>query len=77
MIKEKRRYLRFIGKNIRQYRQLKKMTQKELAEKVGSSSKYISRIELGRANPSIHLCYLIANALGTDMYSLYDDDYPF
>ena len=43
----------------------KKLSQRELAEKVGTKQSAISRLESGNANPSLHFLQKIAAALGT------------
>ncbi|MHA8110561.1 helix-turn-helix transcriptional regulator [Lactobacillaceae bacterium Melli_B4] len=47
------------------------MQQKELAKEVGVSRQTISLIERGNYNPSLKLCINIANALKTDLNSLF------
>ena len=42
----------------------KKMTQKELAQKIGTRQSAISRLESGGANPSFHFLQKVASALG-------------
>lgn len=43
----------------------KGMTQKQLATKIGTKQSVISRLEAGRANPSVAFLAKLANALGT------------
>ncbi|MDR2449467.1 MAG: helix-turn-helix domain-containing protein, partial [Prevotellaceae bacterium] len=40
------------------------LTQTQLAEKLGSSKSYISRVETGRTEPKISTFFRIASALG-------------
>ena len=54
----------YTGQIIEQARKEAKMTQTELAEKVGSSKSYISRVENGRTEPKVSTFYRIAAALG-------------
>lgn len=42
----------------------KQLTQKQLAEKIGTKQSAIARIESGRANPSIGFLQKLAEALG-------------
>jgi len=56
-------YSYYTGKIIEQARKEAKMTQSELAEKVGSNKSYISRIENGRTEPKVSTFYRIAAAL--------------
>ena len=61
---KKEAYSYYTGQIIEQARKLSKMTQTELAEKLGSSKSYISRIETGRTEPKVSTFYRIASALG-------------
>jgi len=57
-----------IAQNIRLYRQKRKMTQKELAEKAGIDFFTLSKIETGTtANPSIETMKRLAQALGMSL----------
>lgn len=44
------------------------MTQKELAEKIGSKQSNISRLESGNCNPSLELLKKVAHALGKELH---------
>ena len=52
-----------IGKRIQECRNLKKITQQLLAEKIDKSVPYISHIETGVKHPSLKTVILIAEAL--------------
>ena len=52
-----------IGKNLKQLRKEKKLTQVQLAKKVGISSNYYARIERDEENPSLEIFKDIAKAL--------------
>jgi DNA-binding XRE family transcriptional regulator len=54
----------YTGQIIEQAGKEAKMTQTELAEKIGSNKSYISRVETGRTEPKITTFYRIASALG-------------
>lgn len=56
-----------IGINIKKARKDKRLTQKELSEKVDISRNYISDIECGRYIPSVEKLLLIATVLGIDL----------
>ena len=62
-----------VGKRIQEMRQLKGMTQSELAQKLGMTPKYISNIECGGKNPTLETFVAIANALGIDANALLAD----
>ncbi len=52
-----------VGKNIRKYRNSKKMRQEDLAEKAGLSVTYIGMVERAEKIPSIETFVAIVNAL--------------
>lgn len=64
-----------IGKNIKKYRRLKKITQKELSIKTGYSISYIKKIEsnLNYRNFSIKALSNISKALDIDIKNLFFD----
>ena len=72
MVKEKTVIYRQIGAKIAYYRNLKQMTQAELAEKVHMSESTIGRIERGKYNSGVPLPTLvdIAGGLGVNLASL-------
>jgi DNA-binding XRE family transcriptional regulator len=61
---KKEAYAYYTGQIIEQARKEAKMTQTELAQKIGSSKSYISRVETGRTEPKVSTFYRIASALG-------------
>jgi len=61
---EEKAFAFYTGQIIRQARKEAKMTQPELAVKLGSSKAYISRVETGRTNPKTSTFYRIVAALG-------------
>jgi DNA-binding XRE family transcriptional regulator len=61
---EERAFAFYTGQIIEQARKEAKMTQAQLAEKVGSNKSYISRIETGKTEPKVSTFYRIAFALG-------------
>lgn len=58
--------MRDIGKNIKELRQLKNMTQDELAEKLFVTRQTISNYETGKSRPDIEMLTRIAETLETD-----------
>jgi transcriptional regulator with XRE-family HTH domain len=48
------------------------MSQVEFGERCGFYQTYLSRIENGRANPSLNAIEVIANALGMSVFELFD-----
>ena len=64
-----------LGKNVRKYRQLKGLTQGDLAKKVGLTKDTISKIELGKQkNPGLKHLILIHRELGIEMEELFMED---
>ena len=56
------------GQIIRDARKGEKMTQSDLAKKVGSNKSYISKIEKGMVEPGIGLFFRILDALGLSFH---------
>lgn len=54
-----------IGKNIRQCRRERHLSQEQLAEQVNVSANYIGMIERGEKTPSLETFLALANALET------------
>lgn len=59
----KEAYAYYTGQIIEQARKDARMTQAELAEKIGTNKSYISRVETGRTEPKVSTFYRIASAL--------------
>ncbi len=53
-----------IGKNIRKFREIKKLRQEDLAEKADLTTNYIGMIERGEKIPSLETFINILNSLG-------------
>ena len=60
-----------LGKRIKELRKAKKLTQEELAEKIGIGTPNISYFETGKFSPAIDTLQKIAMALGVEIYELY------
>lgn len=54
----------FTGQIIEEARKNAKLTQEELAARIGTNKSYISRVESGRTEPRVSTFYRIAAALG-------------
>ena len=68
-----------LDNRIRVYRAEYRMSQAELAEKIGVTRKTISTIEVGRFVPSTIIALKIAKYFGVpveDIFKLQDDDTP-
>jgi transcriptional regulator with XRE-family HTH domain len=61
-----------LGACIRDLRQQTGLSQVEFGERCGFYQTYLSRIENGRANPTINAIEVIANALGMTVFELYE-----
>lgn len=57
--------------HITEYREEKRITQKQLAEMVGVRRETIVRLEKGQYNPSLKLAMDIAEVLEVDIYRLF------
>ena len=62
---------RAVGKRIKAVRQQNVLTQDQLAEQVGLSSKYISGIERGVENPTMDILIRMAKVLEIEPYDLF------
>lgn len=56
---------------VKTYRLQQKISQLALAEKIGVARQTINLIENGKYNPSLDLCIRLAEALGTDLNTLF------
>lgn len=66
--------LKTIGERIRHYRNIAKITQKELADKCGTSQGYIADIERGKLSPSLSRLNDIARVLNVKPNILFKKD---
>lgn len=72
----KMEFYRKVGKKIQDTRRAQKMSQKELAEKMGKgSATYINLIESGKRKVSLESMTKIAKALGTTLNTFLDENY--
>ena len=65
-----------VSNNIKKYRKVNKMTQKELAKRSGYSYAFIRRKEGPKCkkNFSLQTVFIISYALGIEIKSLFEDD---
>jgi len=59
-----------LAENLRKFRTLAKMSQKQLADRIGISCPRISEIELGKGNPTVKTLEKIATALQVEPIDL-------
>ena len=62
-----------VGRNVRQLRQAKGLTQEQLAFEAGLDLTYVGGIERGKRNPSLLVMVALAKALGADVAALVRD----
>ena len=55
------------GTTIKQLREAKRLTQAELGEKIGVSSKTVSKWEMGTASPSLENLQILSTVLAVDL----------
>jgi transcriptional regulator with XRE-family HTH domain len=60
------------GRCVRQLRTDAGLSQVEFSERCGFYQTYLSRVENGKANPTLNAMEVIANALGLTIYELWD-----
>ena len=60
-------FRRRFGGTLKQLREQRAFTQRELAESSQIAEKYLSRIELGLATPSVHVAFRLAQALNASL----------
>jgi len=63
-------FRRTFGRAVRTAREERRLTQRELAEAARIADKYLSRIELGLATPSVYVASRLARALGVTLDAL-------
>ena len=69
---------KLLGKNIKEHRLSLKLTQEELAERIGISAKSLSQVELGNNFVSAENLNAICNALKVKpkiLFDFYDEDF--
>lgn len=65
-----------VGTNIRRYRLAAKLSQEELAARMGVEQYYVSGLEAGRRNPTITSMSRAARALGVKVAQLFEERRP-
>lgn len=62
-----------VGKNLRRFRELREMTQLELAMAAEVERTRVSKLEIGRVNPSVLTLATICHVLGITLADLFAD----
>lgn len=76
MAKDKSRHIKSyknLGDNIRKYRNIKKLSQEELAFRISTARNYIGCIERGEKYPSLAIVLDIAKELGCKAVDLFEN----
>jgi transcriptional regulator with XRE-family HTH domain len=60
-----------LGANLKNLRQAKKLTLKQVAGLAGCSESMLSKVENGKGNPSLNILHAIASAVGVDIGTLF------
>lgn len=63
-----------IGKNVAKYRNEAGMTQAQLAERIGVSTAFISRVERGQKMMKVHTLYAVVQTLNVSFDALFRHD---
>ncbi|HEX2316388.1 MAG TPA: XRE family transcriptional regulator [Thermomonospora sp.] len=63
-----------LGARIREFRRMRKMPLRELAERAGASPSFVSQLERGRTSASIGMLRRIAGSLGLTVADLFAED---
>lgn len=61
-----------LGVCVRELRLAAGLTQVEFAERCGFYQTYSSRVETGRANPTLNALEVLANGLGMSVFDLFE-----
>ena len=65
---------RTIGNKVQMYRQIRELSQVDLAKRIGATAGTLSHIEKGTRKPSLDMLYSIADALNVSVLNLVMDD---
>lgn len=63
---------RLLGLRIKEIRQNRKISQDKLSEQLGIDPKYLSRVEVGKATPSLDVVIKLASELRVDVKELFE-----
>ena len=64
--------LKSFGMRVKELRVSRKLTQEQVAEKCGISSKYVSRIEMGHHFPSFDILVKLSAVMKVEMSDMFD-----
>ncbi|MBI3793680.1 MAG: helix-turn-helix transcriptional regulator [Nitrospinae bacterium] len=63
---------KLVGRRLGELRKRRGLSQEELAEIADTSASYLSRMERGTENPTLDMLGKISDALGVEMWELFD-----
>lgn len=63
-----------LARNLRHRRVSAGLSQEDLAERTGLSQTWISRMEIGQANPTMETLNTLAEGLSIRVHDLFDDE---
>lgn len=63
-----------VGSNVRRWRELRGLTQEQLAAEADISMRHMGRIERGEGNPTVDVLERLANVLDLKAPHLFDDE---
>lgn len=66
--------MKLIGVNIKRFREIRKISLRELAKKLNVSASFLSQVETGKASPSISTLKDIADQLNTTIGRLFGEE---
>jgi transcriptional regulator with XRE-family HTH domain len=65
-----------VGENVRRYRRAAKLSQQEVANRMGVDRAYVSGLELGQRNPTVVTLWHAVQALGIEVHMLLKQETP-
>lgn len=68
--------VRLLGNNVRSFRNIRGMTQEQLALSAEMKRSYVSDVERGTRNPSVQALGRLADALGVEPWTLLQEHEP-
>lgn len=71
----KEQFIKILGQNVREKRLERKLTVEKLSMEAGMPYSQISRLELGKRNPTAYTLYLISNCLNCSPSDLFEGLY--
>lgn len=71
-VRLKKKILKNLGSRVKYFRNLKGISQENLAFQIGVDRTYIGAIEQGLRSPSIYCLFVLANALDTSISEIVD-----